>query len=107
MPMHGKQSKLKITSEDKLLADIPSGTEVMRYHSLMIDPEDVLPEELLISAITSPEEPSTKANGKEIMALHHKKLPIYGVQFHPESFATNLGEKMAENFVKIIQQNKK
>jgi len=105
-PMHGKTSRLRIIEPDKLLAGVPDGVEIMRYHSLMIDADKPLPKELVFTAETDSSEISAQKNGREIMALCHRDLPIYGVQFHPESFATEQGKKMAENFIKIIRQNK-
>lgn len=105
LPMHGKTSKLNILLDDKLLNGLHDNMQVMRYHSLMIDTGYPFPEELIITAQTDDDEISVKENGTEIMAFRHKNLPIYGVQFHPESFATDLGNVLAENFVKIIQDN--
>lgn len=104
-PMHGKTSKLNITKNDKLLNNLPNDIDVMRYHSLMIDTGQKLPQELVITAETNSEEDSVAQNGRELMAFHHKTLPIYGVQFHPESFATQLGSTIANNFVNIIKEN--
>lgn len=86
-PMHGKTS---IISHDKkgVFKGLPQGLEVMRYHSLVAE-KATLPNSLEITA---------QANG-EIMGLRHKKYPIEGVQFHPESFATEGGKKMLANFL--------
>jgi anthranilate/para-aminobenzoate synthase component II len=62
-----------------------------RYHSLIVE-EESLPDELVVTART--------ASG-EIMGLQHKKYPVYGIQFHPESIMTPDGTKMLENFLKI------
>lgn len=105
-PMHGKTSKLKILQEDNLLKGLGSGIEVMRYHSLMIDTSKLLPEDIVITAESDPESESVKKNGREIMALRHKTLPLYGVQFHPESFASEMGDVLAGNFVNIIRRSK-
>lgn len=87
LPMHGKTS---IISHDGkgVFAGLPQGLEVMRYHSLIAD-KDTLPKTLEISA---------QANG-EIMGLRHKIYPVEGIQFHPESFATEGGKKMLANFL--------
>lgn len=93
VPMHGKTSI--ITHDGKgVFAGLPQGLEVMRYHSLVVDPAH-LPDELEITARTK--------EGDEIMGLRHKKYPIEGIQFHPESFATEGGKQMLKNF--IIQKN--
>lgn len=89
LPMHGKTSRL---SHDKrgVFHSLPQEMEVMRYHSLIVNRVD-LPPELNISAT---------AEDGEIMGLRHKEYPIEGVQFHPESFATEGGRTMIENFLK-------
>lgn len=89
VPMHGKTSI--ITHDGKGVFDsLPQGLEVMRYHSLVVDPAH-LPDELEITARTK--------EGDEIMGLRHKKYPIEGIQFHPESFATEGGKQMLKNFI--------
>ena len=65
----------------------------MRYHSLIIE-KDSLPNELEITGVL-------EDNPEVIMAIEHKKKPIYGVQFHPESIETNFGIKLIENFLKL------
>ncbi|MDM8568456.1 aminodeoxychorismate/anthranilate synthase component II [Thiotrichales bacterium HSG1] len=98
LPMHGKVSSLKIDDNRLILNDIPDGIQVMRYHSIMADLEQAVPECLCLTAYTYPCK-SQQLNGTELMALEHKEHPIYGVQFHPESFATEYGVKIMENFV--------
>ena len=89
LPMHGKSSK--ITHDGKgLFKNVPQGIEVMRYHSLVVE-KKALPPSLVITAKT--------ADGLEIMGLRHKKFPIFGIQFHPESYATEYGKKIVENFL--------
>lgn len=90
VPMHGKTSPLE---HDALgvFAHLPQGIEVMRYHSLIAD-EASLPPSLTISARTSDA-------AREIMGLRHKTFPIEGIQFHPESFATEGGKVMLKNFL--------
>jgi anthranilate synthase component 2 len=102
MPMHGKVSELKVIESGIILRDIPDGARVMRYHSLMIDMEKPFSGELKITAEVASGEKSLIKNGREIMAIEHVSLPIYGVQFHPESFATESGRKMVENFFESI-----
>ena len=62
-----------------------------RYHSLAADAA-TLPEELMVTAAT---------DDGEVMAVQHRKYPIYGVQFHPESILTPDGKRMLENFIGI------
>ena len=102
-PMHGKTSKLKIIKDDNLLKGMTGGIEVMRYHSLMIDTDQPLPDEIVFTAEVDRSEQSVELNGIEMMALRHQALPIYGVQFHPESFASELGDTLADNFIDIIR----
>lgn len=105
-PMHGKTSKLKILEKDSLLNGLNDHIEVMRYHSLMIDTDKPLPEEIIFTAQTDASEQSVRLNGQEMMALRHKDLAIYGVQFHPESFASEMGDTLADNFINIIKHAK-
>ena len=93
--MHGKVSSIKHTGS-KIFKNIPNNFEATRYHSL-IAVEKFFPDVLNITAKTS---------NDLIMALEHKKLPVYGVQFHPESIVTEYGMKMIENFLDIVNQYK-
>jgi para-aminobenzoate synthetase component 2 len=87
-PMHGKISE--ITHDNKgIFHGVKNPLKVTRYHSLVVN-KDELPKELVISAQTSDE---------VIMGIRHNKLPIYGVQFHPEAELTEEGHKILENFV--------
>ncbi|HET6577318.1 MAG TPA: aminodeoxychorismate/anthranilate synthase component II [Gemmatimonadales bacterium] len=90
--MHGKTTMVAHTG-DALFQDLPSPFEVMRYHSLVIAPEG-LPAELEVTAWSD-----DRAAGSEIMALRHRALPVYGVQFHPESVGTGLGKRVLANFL--------
>ena len=74
----------------------------MRYHSLVADKKS-LPKELLITALADlPAEASAKAGDSgEIMGLRHVKYPIEGIQFHPESFATQGGKEILANFIDV------
>lgn len=87
---HGKQSR--ITHEGTgLFQGIESPIAVARYHSLAVK-EDGLPECLLVTA---------RAEDGEIMAMQHRKYPVYGLQFHPESIYTEHGKRIIENFLTI------
>jgi len=88
--MHGKLSAITHNNTG-LFKDLPCPFKATRYHSLIVERES-LPDCLAITA-------ETKTG--EIMGLHHKKLPIHGVQFHPESFATEHGLQMLKNFLQI------
>ena len=89
--MHGKTSEVAHDGRT-IFAGIPSTMTCTRYHSLIVQQED-LPEELEVSART--------AEGEIIMGLRHRSLPIEGVQFHPESVLTTHGRTMIENFLKM------
>ncbi len=86
--MHGKTSRVHHSSCD-LFADLPTPFTAARYHSLGVDRE-TLPNDFLVSAWT--------ADG-EIMGIRHRYLPLYGIQFHPESFLTPDGQKIMFNFL--------
>jgi len=107
IPMHGKTSGLKITETAPILNNIPDGINVMRYHSLMIDMDEPFPDELVIFAETDPDSLTVQNNGREIMGIQHVQYPIFGLQFHPESYATELGNIIAENFINIVKGPKK
>ena len=94
--MHGKTTMVAHDGHP-LFEGIPSPVEVMRYHSLVVDP-DSLPSELQTIAWSSDREP-----GREIMALTHRSYPIYGVQFHPESVATTEGKRLLANFLELTK----
>lgn len=87
--MHGKQSMVKFDNTNVLFKDIPAASVVARYHSLAADPA-TMPENLTVTAVTEE---------GEIMAISHRDYPIYGVQFHPESFMTTHGKAMLQNFL--------
>lgn len=88
--MHGKTDAITVTNEG-VLTGIPQGTRVARYHSLVIDSQ-TLPACLAVTA--------TSSDG-EIMGIRHRELDIQGVQFHPESIATEHGMEMLKNFLHI------
>ena len=89
--MHGKQSIATLDTSSKLFRNCEKESPVGRYHSLAAD-EATLPGELKVTAKT--------ADG-EIMAVEHESMPVYGLQFHPESILTPEGEKMVRNFLYI------
>lgn len=96
-PMHGKTSPIRHDGRG-VFKKISLPVEVMRYHSLIVD-EGSLPHCLEISARTSIVSPKGSREVGEIMGIRHKKFPIEGIQFHPESFATQEGEMMLKNFL--------
>jgi para-aminobenzoate synthetase component II len=92
--MHGKTTVVA-HSGHRLFRGVPERFEAMRYHSLVVTPEG-LPADLEVIAWSS-----DRPAGSEIMALCHRALPIYGVQFHPESVATSEGKRLLENFLAL------
>jgi anthranilate synthase component 2 len=90
--MHGKVSTIRHT-EDPLFAELPERMRVTRYHSLIVEPQN-LPPELTVLAWT--DEPGWE---DEIQALRHRDHPVWGVQFHPESIASEGGMQIMRNFM--------
>ena len=88
--MHGKTSPI-LHNGKGLFEKLPNPFEATRYHSLLVKRE-TLPDCLEITAETAE---------KEIMGLRHRKLPVYGVQFHPESILTKVGKKLLANFLAL------
>jgi anthranilate synthase component 2 len=88
--MHGKTSPIHHNGRD-LFAEMPDPFAATRYHSLVIRRES-LPECLEVTAWT---------DEGEIMGVRHKTLPVWGVQFHPESILTENGRKILANFLKL------
>lgn len=91
VPMHGKTSMIRHDGKG-VFQNLPQELLVMRYHSLVADPSN-LPDCLEISATVD------GLSDGEIMGLRHKEYPIEGIQFHPESFATEAGKQMLSNFL--------
>ncbi len=88
-PMHGKVSVIQHDGQG-IFAGLPQDLEVMRYHSLIAEKAS-LPKDLIVTA--------TAKDTDEIMGLRHRTYPIEGMQFHPESFATEGGKRMLSNFL--------
>lgn len=88
-PMHGKTSIIE-HDEQGVFKGLPQNLEVMRYHSLVAE-KQTLPECLIVTAESK--------DTREIMGLRHKTYPIEGIQFHPESFATEGGKEILTNFL--------
>ncbi len=90
--MHGKISKIKHTQQG-LFAGLNLPLSVTRYHSLLVEQ---VPEGFELDAWYD-----DPIHGHEIMGMHHKSMPIYGVQFHPESILTEQGLSLLKNFVEL------
>src|SRR5690606_25547459 len=92
LPVHGKTSPI-VHDGFGVFRNMPDGVEIMRYHSLVAEPES-LPDDLMITAVVQTDGIKQLSNmdisapGFEIMGVRHKNYPIEGIQFHPESFAT-------------------
>ena len=92
--MHGKTSLVAHDGQG-VFAGLPSPLEVMRYHSLVIEPSS-LPASLVVTAraVDAPD---------EIHAVRHAEYPVFGVQFHPESIMTQQGKQMLANFLEAAR----
>lgn len=90
--MHGKTSYIA-HDEDGLFRGVKNPLKVMRYHSLIADPDNFPSEELRIVSRT--------IKGDEIFAVRHKLHPVFGVQFHPESIGTEEGKSIIKNFLEV------
>ncbi len=103
VPMHGKVSAIRHDSAG-VYSDLPQELEIMRYHSLMVQ-ADTLPDCLTVTAVVANDAHAelslaeSALAGDEIMGLQHKDYPIQGVQFHPESFATEGAKRLLTNFL--------
>ena len=90
LPMHGKLSTIR-HFDTGVFADLPQDINVTRYHSLTVDRQS-LPNCLEITAETE---------DGVIMGLQHRDLPVHGVQFHPESIASEQGHALLANFLRL------
>ena len=95
-PMHGKTSHI-FHRDAALFKRLPNPFEATRYHSLIVKRES-LPDILTVTAWTSE---------KEIMGLQHRTLPVYGVQFHPESILTLVGKDLLRNFLALSRASQR
>jgi anthranilate synthase/aminodeoxychorismate synthase-like glutamine amidotransferase len=92
--MHGKTSEVQHDGKT-IFKDLPTPMTATRYHSLIVE-EKSLPKDLEISAYTS-----ENGDPRVIMGLRHKRFPVEGVQFHPESVLTGEGKKLIANFLQL------
>ncbi|WP_053366820.1 anthranilate synthase component II [Bacillus sp. FJAT-27245] len=91
---HGKISPVTHNGSG-LFENLPRNMSVMRYHSLVAGKMD-FPQSLVLDAVAD--------DDGEIMAVHHRDFPVYGIQFHPESIGTPFGKQIIENFLKKIER---
>ena len=89
---HGKVSMIEHNKKSKIFQNIPKYFDATRYHSLIIDKSSIS-DDLIVNAWL---------DDGTIMGIEHKKFPIYGVQFHPESIETKYGKRIIENFLNIV-----
>jgi len=92
--MHGKPSAMRLAEGAALFQGLPPVIAGARYHSLAADPA-TMPECLRVTAATE---------AGEVMAVEHRELPVFGLQFHPESILTPLGADILANFLMIGEQ---
>jgi len=92
--MHGKTSLIH-HDQTGVFTSLPEPFEATRYHSLIV-PVDTLTEELIATAFTRDID-----HAEEVMGLRHRDFPIYGVQFHPESFLSPAGVDLLKNFLSL------
>ena len=89
--MHGKQSQIRFEAPSVLYQGIEDNRPVMRYHSILIEE---MPEEFEVTARST--------DDQAIMGIQHKTLPIYGLQYHPESIGTPDGLSSIQNFIEKV-----
>jgi anthranilate synthase component 2 len=94
LPMHGKTSRIRHRGAS-VLAGIPDGFTATRYHSLIVAREE-LPPALEVTA---------ESEDGLVMGLAHRELPVHGVQFHPESIASEHGHALLANFLRLTGSN--
>ncbi len=88
--MHGKTSTIH-HHQNHLFSDVPSPFSATRYHSLIVDD----------TTLSTPLVKTAETDAGELMGLRHRRLPLYGIQFHPESIMTEHGLRLMENFCRI------
>lgn len=93
--VHGKMGRI-CHDGTSVFTGLPSPFKATRYHSLVVE-RATLPDALLVTAWLEDE-------GKTIMGLKHRSLPIHGVQFHPESIASEHGHQMIRNFLELAKE---
>ncbi len=87
--VHGQPQKIMQYQNTNLFKNIPKKIQVGLYHSWAVNPAS-LPDQLFVTAISS---------SNVIMGIKHRNLPLYGMQFHPESYMTEYGHQLLKNFI--------
>jgi anthranilate synthase component II len=93
---HGVHSTIRHTKDSPLFKGIPPEFQAGRYHSWVVE-KDNLPSAICVTAVDE---------DNSIMAIQHEHLPLFGVQFHPESIMTEYGKEMVENFIRIAMNSR-
>ena len=93
LPRHGKVDKV-LHTEDPLFKGVNNEFEATRYHSLILE------------NIKTPLQIIATSNSNEVMAIKHQSLPIWGIQFHPESCKTDFGISIIKNFLALAENNR-
>jgi anthranilate synthase/aminodeoxychorismate synthase-like glutamine amidotransferase len=92
VPVHGKVTEVRHRGE-RLFAECPAPMHTARYHSLVVD-RDSLPDVFTVDAETP---------DGVVMAISHRERPLFGIQFHPESFGTSCGDTLITNFLRGVR----
>ena len=93
--MHGKQSSMCLETPSLLYQGLPDKMDIMRYHSILIEE---MPKDFKVIARTE--------DDGAIMGIQHESLPIFGLQYHPESIGTGEGKATLKNFVDFVEKGK-
>ncbi len=101
--VHGKTSLVRHDGS-ALFHGVTDPFEAMRYHSLGV--EEPLPPELVRTAWTDAPDPGNAGVEGELMGLRHRTLPLFGVQFHPESYRTDAGPTILGNFLRLATNDR-
>ncbi len=88
---HGKASQMHVREESRIFDGLARIFPAMRYHSLCVE-EDSIPADLRVTAMS---------DDNVVMAMEHRSLPLFGVQFHPESIGTPCGNALLRNFLAV------
>jgi len=94
-PVHGKTDTVSHTG-DALFEGIPTHFTATRYHSLIVNPNEAFPK-LAVTAVSETDQ--------TVMAIRHRDYPVFGVQFHPESYASECGTELIQNFLKLCTKD--
>ena len=97
-PLHGHTSRLIYDVNDLLFEGIPSGSAIARYHSWVVDMNSCASTQANLVELAY----SLDDDGRQTMALRHKTLPIWGLQFHPESMISEYGARYISNWLSVV-----